>query len=129
MNGNWKLSSFSQRDENNPIKEIRDLSDFYIVAGEEVTLFNFQSSDFTYTVVPGTGRNYFGTSGTWRFDNNDAPAYLYLENESDTLEIKLGSMPHTFDNQLSLELPRYCYDSNGIPTPTVSYIFTIQRAN
>lgn len=129
LNGNWQLISFSQRDENNPIKEVRDLSEFYVVPGEESTKMSFSASDFTYTVEPGSGRNFFGTEGTWRFDNNEAPSFLYLQNTADTLELKLGSMPRSFDQQLDIELPRYCVDNLGVATPTVTYIFTIQRAN
>lgn len=129
LNGNWQLSSFSQRDENNPIKEIRDLSEYYIVAGEESTKINFNSSDFSYTVDPGPGRNYFGTSGTWHLDNNQAPSFIFLEHSEDTLQLTLGSIPSNFDNQLNIELPRYCTDANNISTPTVTYIFNIQRAN
>jgi len=129
LNGTWKLTAFSQRDENNPIKEVRDLSEFYILAGEESTVLSFNASDFTYTVVPGPGKNYFGESGTWRFDSNEAPSYLYLQSDTDTLQIKLGSMPVTYLNNLTLELPRFCTDNIGVQTPTVTYIFNIQRAN
>lgn len=129
INGDWQLVSFSQRDENNPIKEIRDLSEYYIVPGEDATRIHFNSTDFTYQVEPGPGRNFFGISGTWSFDNNTAPSFLYLEQENDTLEIKLGSMPRIFDQQLNLELPRYCTDNNGNRSATVTYIFNIQRTN
>ncbi len=129
LNGNWQLSSFSQRDENNPIKEVRDLSEYYIIPGEQSTKIIFNASDFTYSVEPGAGRNFFGTEGTWRFDNNEAPSFVYLQTTTDTMEIKLGSMPRVFDQQLNLELPRYCTDNLGNRTPTVTYIFTIQRAN
>jgi len=129
LSGNWQLVSFSQRDENNPIKEVRNLSDFYVIPGEESTKISFNSSDFSYSVIPGSGRNFFGTEGTWKFDNNDAPSFLYLQNITDTLELKLGSMPRSFDQQLDVELPRYCVDNAGVATPTVTYIFTIQRIN
>lgn len=129
LSGNWQLTAFSQRDENNPIKEIRDMSEFYIITGEEATRLTFNSSDNSYTIIPGPGRNYMGTGGTWRFDNNEAPTYLYLQSDTDTMQLKLGSMPTTASSQLNLELPRYCTDAQGNRTPTVSYIFTIQRAN
>jgi len=37
INGSWQLTTFSQRDENNPIKEVRDLSEYYIIDGQEST--------------------------------------------------------------------------------------------
>jgi len=129
INGSWQLTTFSQRDENNPIKEVRDLSEYYIIDGQESTKLTFNSSDFTYSVEPGPGRNFFGTEGTWRFDNNEAPAYVFLEMPTDTLQLTLGSMPRSIDTQLNLELPRYCVDANSNAVPTVTYIFNIQRAN
>ncbi|HEY8404975.1 MAG TPA: DUF5004 domain-containing protein [Flavobacteriales bacterium] len=129
MNGMWELSAFMQRDENNPIKEVRDMSEFYIVPGEVSTRFQFNSDDMTYTVVPGPGRNFFGNSGTWHFDNSEAPSYIILENETDTFEVKLGSSPRSYTSYLTLELPRYCVDNSGNSTPTVTYIFTINRIN
>lgn len=129
INGSWQLTTFSQRDENNPIKEVRDLSEYYIIDGQESTKLTFNSSDFTYSVEPGPGRNFFGTEGTWRFDNNEAPAYVFLEMPTDTLQLTLGSMPRSIDTQLNLELPRYCVDANSNAVPTVTYIFNIQRTN
>jgi len=129
LNGNWQMTAFSQRDENNPIKEVRDMSEYYIIPGEDATKLTFNSSDNSYTIIPGPGRNYMGTGGTWRFDNNEAPTYLILESATDTMRLTLGSMPNPASSQLNLELPRYCTDSNGNQTPTVSYIFTIQRTN
>ncbi len=127
INGSWQLTTFHQRDENNPIKEVRDLSEYYLVPGEQPTQIVFHKDSFTYEVVPGPGRNFFGTHGNWRFDNNQAPSYIYLENATDTLRLTLGSMPRAFENLLTLELPRYCTDAQGVQTPTVTYIFTIQR--
>jgi hypothetical protein len=129
MEGLWELAAFQQRDENNPIKEVRDMSEFYIIPGEVSTQFNFRSDDMTYTVEPGPGRNFFGTEGTWRFDNDDAPSYLILENVNDTMQIQLGSSPRDYTQSMSLELPRYCVDNEGNRTPTVTYIFTINRIN
>jgi Domain of unknown function (DUF5004) len=129
MNGSWQISSFQQRDENNPIKEVRDLSEFYIVDGETPTQIEFNSSDKSYSVVPGAGRNYFGTGGTWRFDDNFAPSEIVLETPTDTFSLALGSMPREVESNLSFELPRYCVDAEGNSTATVTYIINITRTN
>ena len=129
MNGNWEVSAFKQRDENNPIKEVRDLSEFYIVDGQTPTQLTFNSSDRSYTVVPGPGKNYFGTGGTWRFDDDFAPSEIVLETATDTFSLAMGTMPRDFDPTLSFELPRYCTDALGNRTPTVTYIINISRVN
>jgi hypothetical protein len=127
ISGTWKINTFEQRDENNPIKETRDFSSFYVQDGVEPTHITFQSSNMTYNVVQGPGKNYFGTGGTWHFDNNDFPSEIYLESSTDTLIMQMGTMPRVFDNSLDLELHRYCEDATGVRTPTVTYIFNIQR--
>ncbi|MFN0032426.1 MAG: hypothetical protein ACKVOR_09720 [Flavobacteriales bacterium] len=127
INGTWQISTFSQRDENNPIKEVLDLSSFYVQAGVEATTISFNSSNMTYSIVPGPGKNYFGTGGTWHFDNNEAPSEITLESATDTTTLQMGTMPRTFDNYLGLELQRYCEDALGNRTATVTYIFEITR--
>ncbi len=127
MDGEWEISAFKQRDENNPIKEVRDLSEFYVLDGIAPTQVTFSSSDRTYSVVPGPGKNYFGTGGTWRFDDDFAPSEIVLETPTDTFSLALGSMPRTFDPVLSFELPRYCTDAEGNRSPTVTYIINISR--
>jgi Domain of unknown function (DUF5004) len=129
MDGDWTLTAFSQRDENNPIKEVRDLSEFYVIPGETPTQIAFNSSDRTYSVMPGAGKNYFGSGGTWRFDDDFAPSVVILETLTDTLSLALGSMPRPFESTLSFELPRYCVSATGSRTATVTYIIDITRNN
>jgi hypothetical protein len=126
MTGTWEISAFSQLDLNNPIQEERDLSEFYVVEGESPLTITF-NSDFTYAVIPGSGKNYFGTAGNWRFDNNEAPTNLYLENAADTLFLNLGAVVREFDSQLSIELPRFCVDELGVRQNTVIYKFQFNR--
>jgi hypothetical protein len=126
MDGTWKISKFSQVDLNNPIREERDLSDFYIVDGQEALELTFNKEDRTYTVVPGPGINFFGESGTWGFDNDAAPSNLYLYG-TDTLEFNLGAMVREFDNNLVIQLPRFCDDGAGNRLETVIYKFEFAR--
>jgi hypothetical protein len=127
INGTWEIAAFSQRDENNPIKEVRDLSQFYIVPGEDPTRITFNSANKTFAVEPGPGKNFFGTSGNWHFDDDNYPTEVILESPGDTAVLSMGTMPREFDSHLELELPRYCEDALGNRTPTVTYIFNIQR--
>lgn len=124
--GTWKITSFTQQDLNNPIKETRDLSDFYVVDGEEPLTLIF-NSDKTYSVQVGPGKNYFGTGGSWGFDNVEYPSFLMLYTPTDTIQLSLGSVVRSFDNALSLELPRTCTDSEGNVTNTVIYSFNFAR--
>jgi hypothetical protein len=126
FSGTWKITSFTQQDLNNPIKETRDLSDFYVVEGEEPIALTF-NSDKTYSVQLGPGKNYFGEGGSWSFDNNDYPSFLLLYTATDTLQLSLGSVVREFDNDLSLRLPRTCTDSEGNVTNTVIYSFNFAR--
>lgn len=127
MDGSWKITKFSQLDLNNPINEVRDLSEFYIVDGEEQLQITFNKSDRTYSVVTGAGKNYFGEGGTWGFDDDNVPSQLYLFGALDTLTFSLGSMVREFDNTLSLESPRVCDDGAGNVIKTVIYQFEFSR--
>ncbi|MEZ4800209.1 MAG: DUF5004 domain-containing protein [Flavobacteriales bacterium] len=129
ISGTWKISKFSQIDLNNPIQEERDLSEFFIVDGEESTSIVFSKDGQTFTVNPGPGKNYFGTTGTWAFDNNDAPSIITLTN-SETLvesEFVLGSIVRSFDNTLVMQLKRVCDDGAGNVIDLVIYKFEFER--
>jgi hypothetical protein len=127
MDGSWKITKFSQLDLNNPVKEERDLSEFYLIDGEEPLQLTFNKSDRTYSVAAGAGKNYFGEGGTWGFDDDAAPSELHLFGALDTLTFSLGSMVREFDNSLVIELPRVCDDGAGNVVETVIYKFEFSR--
>jgi hypothetical protein len=127
MAGTWKVSQFSQIDLNNPVQEERDLTEFYVVEGQDVLTIEFKEEGRTYTVTPGAGRNFFGTGGTWAFDNDAAPSTLILTGDVETLELPLGAMVREFDNNFSIEIPRFCEDASGNRTNTVIYKFQFTR--
>lgn len=129
MEGNWELSSFIQQDPNNPIKEERDLSEFYVVDGQTPYTLNF-STDKSYQVIEGPGRNYFGTGGTWAFDNDEFPTMLFLYSPADTLELELGNVVRPSDTKLGMELTSFCEDGvTGERTTTAVYKFIFTRVN
>ena len=130
MEGTWEISSFKQQDPNNPIKEERDLSDFYLVVGETPYRLTFQKEGRIYTVEPGPGKNFFGNGGTWGFDNEQFPTYLFLYNTTDTLQLLLGSVVRETDNTLGIDLEKNCYDAaTGESTPLAIYKFNFNRVN
>lgn len=129
MAGTWELVSFIQKDLNNPIKEERDLSQFYIVDGITPMRLSFTASDKSFEVAITEGRNFFGDNGTWYFDNDEYPTQVFLAGESDTSAFELGSVVRTFDQTLELELPRGCDLGTADESRTVVYRFTFNRVN
>ena len=127
MAGTWQLTTFSQTDLNNPIQEKRDLSRFYIKDGITPLEITFTKAGRTYETDIEFGKNYFGTSGTWGFDNEEYPSYLLLYGETDTLQFNLGSVVRSFDQTMSIELPRGCSLNKADAVPTVVYTFEFTR--
>ncbi|PCJ81491.1 MAG: hypothetical protein COA49_05200 [Bacteroidetes bacterium] len=133
MIGTWELSSFIQTDLTNPIKEERDLTDFFydgIVTPMQITL----NEDMTYSVAIEMGRNYFGDQGNWGFDDVEHPSYFILETQlsdgtpSDTLQYELGSVIRPFDNSMSIEYNRLC-GTGSSASETVLYSFEFNRVD
>lgn len=122
MTGTWVLTSFTQQDLNSPVKEVRDLSHFYIDGNTTPLQLTF-AADGTYDVALELGKNYFGDGGNWSFDDPDYPSYLELYS-TDTLVYNLGGMIRPFDNELNIEFRRDC---SG--TTTVVYTFSFNRQN
>lgn len=142
MAGTWEIVSFKQQDPNNPIREERDLSEFYIQEGETPYRLTFNKDSMTYSVAEGPGKNYFGTGGTWNFDDNEFPTYLFLrppsmfsDNSHDGFlvsgekKLLLGSVVRPSDNTLNIQLENYCEDADGNRTTTAIYTFTFNRLN
>lgn len=129
LNGTWELTSFIQKDLNNPIKEERDLSEFYIQEGITPLQITFNSDDRSYETAAEVGRNYFGEGGTWGYDDDQYPSSIFLFGESDTLLFDLGRMVRIFDNTLSVELPRGCSLGSASAIETVVYKFEFTRVN
>ena len=51
MSGTWEIASFKQQDPNNPIREERDLSEFYIVDGETPYRLTFDKAAMTTSIM------------------------------------------------------------------------------
>lgn len=127
MAGTWELTSFIQKDLNNPIKEERDLSQFYINGIDSPMTLQMSPSDRAFSVDIINGKNFFGNEGTWMFDNDEFPTVIFFDNGDAILEFKLGRVVRPFDNNLSIELDRKCINSEGDELDTVVYIFNFNR--
>ena len=123
MIGTWELQAFTQQDLNSPIKETRDLSDFYLDGIATPLQITFDANR-DYAVAIELGKNYFGEGGTWGFDDDLYPSYLQLYTATDTLEYNLGGMVRTFDQFMRIEYRRDCNTA-----PTNIYTFEFNRIN
>ena len=123
MIGTWELQAFTQQDLNSPIKETRDLSDFFLDGIATPLQITF-AANRNYSVAIELGKNYFGEGGTWGFDDDLYPSYLQLYTVSDTLQYNLGGMVRSFDQSMRIEYRRDCNDA-----PTNIYTFEFNRIN
>jgi hypothetical protein len=129
LSGTWELARFEQQDLNNPVKETRDLSEFYIDGQVTPLQITFDASTRSYNVAIELGKNYFGNAGSWSFDDDDYPSFLILDTGSDTLQYNLGTIVREFDNTLQIDYRRGCEDADGNLTETVVYKFIFNRTN
>jgi hypothetical protein len=121
INGSWSITGVTQIDEASPLKDEMDLSKFFIVPGETALLITFNSTDLTYEVIPGTGKNPFGDGGLWAFDDPSYPSVVNLYSVSgDTLVMGLGQTIRPTDANLFLNQQKTC---EGTPVTTYQYIF------
>lgn len=129
MIGTWELTSFTQLDLNNPINEVRDLSDFYIDGIVQPMQLTLEAEDYSYSVEIEKGKNFFGENGTWSFDNLEYPSYIIFDTGLETFNYELGSLVRTFDNSLSIEFTKGCVDESGNDIQTVIYQFQFTRVS
>lgn len=128
ITGTWQLAEFYQQDLNSPINEERDLSHMYLADGIAPLELNFDESPRDYTSAIAMGKNFFGDGGSWSFDDDLYPSFLYLETAVDTLSFDLGRMVREIDDQMLLEVSGGCVNQWGITTQeTVTYKFVFER--
>jgi len=111
INGSWELYSVVQVDQTDLAKAERDISIFYLGDGTtSVMIITFNSSDFTFEVELGDiGRNYLPSSGTWKFDDDNFPQYIYLtDDEGNVTELEMLGPTRPQDQQLKYSFNRSC---------------------
>jgi Domain of unknown function (DUF5004) len=125
LSGSWTISNVTQIDERNLPVRSRDISSFYTSTNNKITA-NF-GSDKTFTMQNGDGINYLGTgAGTWNFDNDEFPAYLFLNYlGQNSLKIALGGPTRSSDTELKLLYTSSCdTDTSSVPRVSYKYVFT-----
>lgn len=121
ISDSWTISSVILIDEASLNKSQVDISSFYLQGDQLMTM---EFTETNYTVTEGTGKNFFGASGTWAFDDPVFPTQVTLspENGSDIVLSLLGPIREV-DQELRIQYTRGC----GPDSPTVSYNFTFNR--
>ena len=126
LQGTWEVSSALLIDEESILKDETDLNEFYTSDPTNLMSITFLEDDSTFQVNPGSGKNYFGTSGIWKYDDPRFPQFIYLiQMDSagfDTTMLQMGSVVDPYSTQVRLKYPRYCGNTN-----VSSYEFTFVR--
>lgn len=93
LNGKWILSNATQVDEKSLTKETIDITDFYTAElGSQLPNITFNTAAKTFTSdTTGVIVKYFGTGGTWAFDDDNYPKKIILTTGSGTVDLPIGS--------------------------------------
>jgi hypothetical protein len=129
INGSWELYSVIQVDEFDLAKPERNISKFYLGEGSSAVMeITFNSSDLTFEITLGQiGKNYLPTSGTWKFDDDNFPQYIYLkDDEGNVTTLTLQGPIRPQDQQLKYSFDRSC-TINGEFVPYVGYRYEYNR--
>ena len=124
LEGTWILSGFLQKDLNNPVQEERDLSEYYIVDGAAPLELTFSAADRAYSIEITEGKNFFGTGGTWTFDNDQFPTSILFDDGTNQNIFSIASVVREFDNMLTIQLEKGCSETDL----NVIYKFNFDRA-
>jgi hypothetical protein len=126
ISGTWIVSDAAVIDEQSVLKDEIDITDFYTSDPGNVMELIFDGVTMTYQVTPGEGINFFGTGGTWEYDDPNFPEFLYLytqvEMEDDTIVLQMGTTVNEFSSSMDIKYPRYCGENN-----VSSYRYTFLR--
>ena len=108
----FKTVNVNYVDETNPAKPERNISNFY-TGGSDLLEISFKQ-DYTFTVSPGAGLNFFPDAGTWSFDRNDAPKEIVMVSTDGVTTIApLGGPTRISDQQLKINfVKRSCADGS-----------------
>jgi hypothetical protein len=125
INDEWVLTQVNHYDPSDIEKEmVLDISELFV--GQNIEL-DINSKDFTFR-FNSENPLFFGTSGIWSFDNNEAPSKIEFKtinsnNDTTAYSCKLNRTIRTIDRTLEFELQRTCESG----TPTNNYQFKFRR--
>lgn len=122
INATWKLKEVIQVDEADALFPEMEVSEAFI--GEDGLEITFNSSDFSYAVNAGESPNYFGTTGTWAFDDNEFPTLISITHDGKTENLNLLRTVRTVDKTLEFRYYRQCAEAGK---NVVSYKMVFER--
>ena len=124
INATWDLVQVNVTDETSFPVATRDFTNFYTSASNTPQI-TFNSADFSYSTAFSGKRNFFGSGGTWAFDDNDYPTMITLNStDAGTIVVPLTNTIRPTDSRLKIEVQKTC---NG--SVTSKYLFEFERAN
>ncbi|NEN23758.1 hypothetical protein G3O08_09620 [Cryomorpha ignava] len=122
----WIISEVFLVDESNPAKPERNISNFY-TGGSNLLAVSFKS-DYTFSVTPGDGLNFFPDAGTWSFDRNDAPREIILvSTDGVTTVAPLGGPTRISDQQLKINFVKRSCSEDGEEKAALGYRLIFNR--
>lgn len=111
INADWMLVAAQIIDENTINRDSISLTDYYLSG--EAPLISFDSKTLEYTVNAQGKKNFFGTGGTWAFDDDEYPTKIILTDaELGTVEVMLTSTIREVDTRLRVNISRDCGGTN-----------------
>lgn len=129
LGGDWELYSVVIIDEIDLAKAERDISQFYISdSSTSVLKASFTSADRSFEITPGSmGKNYLPTSGTWSFDDDNYPSYIFLKDDDGIVtRLKLQGPTRPQDQKLKFSFNRFC-EIDAVDTEYVGYRYEFNR--
>jgi len=117
----WVLKEVTQVDEANPLFPEMEVSEAFI--GNQALEMSFESTNFTYSVEEGDSPNYFGTNGTWSFDNNEYPTLVNIVHDGKEEVLQLLRTVRTVDQTFEFQYFRTCENGKRV----VSYKMVFER--
>jgi hypothetical protein len=115
----WVLDQVQQLDPSNK-DLIIDVTDVF--KDSTPIELDVNSSDFTYSFNR-PNPLFLGTSGTWKFDDNQFPTEIEMSGDAGVETVKLLQTIRTVDPKLKIQLTRFC----GGGTSSTIYQFSFTR--
>lgn len=115
----WVLDQVQQLDPSNK-DLIIDVTDAF--KDSTPIELDVNSSDFSYSFNR-SNPLFLGTSGTWKFDDNQFPTQIEMSGDAGVETVKLLQTIRTVDPKLRIQLTRYC----GGGTTSTIYQFSFIR--
>lgn len=120
ISATWVITQVNLTDEIDLLKTSRDITPFFIKSNPMEITF---TKEGTYSVKEGDGKNYFGLSGAWSFDDPMYPTQLILDDGINWRAIKLLAPTRPSDPELKISIINKDCDDKAIN----SVKFTFKR--